>query len=160
MAEERTGYSPLLVNGSVPGQPVAAGRPESPPLLGVLQCWLQASLDPLPGDSSRAAASVHQQQCRPVSDSWWKFTHSRRTSSGTTRALGMQSSHIEYQKDMSLLVRAWQNVVHWRREWQTTSVFLPWEPHEKYEKTKRYTTERWGHWVSRSPICHWKRVEK
>ena len=21
-----------------------------------------------------------------------------------------------------------QNVVHWRREWQTTSVFLPWEP--------------------------------
>ena len=27
----------------------------------------------------------------------------------------------------------WQNVVHWRREWQTTSVFLPWEPHEQYE---------------------------
>ena len=28
----------------------------------------------------------------------------------------------------------WQNMVHWRREWQTTSVFLPWEPHEQYEK--------------------------
>ena len=28
----------------------------------------------------------------------------------------------------------WQNVVHWRREWQTTSVFLPWEPREQYEK--------------------------
>ena len=28
----------------------------------------------------------------------------------------------------------WQKVVHWRREWQTTSVFLPWEPHEQYEK--------------------------
>ena len=28
----------------------------------------------------------------------------------------------------------WQNVVHWRREWQATSVFLPWEPHEQYEK--------------------------
>ena len=27
----------------------------------------------------------------------------------------------------------WQNVVHWRREWQTTSAFLPWEPHEQYE---------------------------
>ena len=25
------------------------------------------------------------------------------------------------------------SVVHWRREWQTTSVFLPWEPHEQYE---------------------------
>ena len=30
----------------------------------------------------------------------------------------------------------WQNVVHWRREWQTTSVFLPWEPHEQHEKAK------------------------
>ena len=28
----------------------------------------------------------------------------------------------------------WQNVVYWRREWQTTSVFLPWEPHEQYER--------------------------
>ena len=33
----------------------------------------------------------------------------------------------------------WQNVVHWRREWQTTSVFLPWEPHEQYEKAKDRT---------------------
>ena len=31
----------------------------------------------------------------------------------------------------------WQNVVHWRTEWQATSVFLPWEPHEQYEKAKR-----------------------
>ena len=30
----------------------------------------------------------------------------------------------------------WQNVVHWGREWQTTSVFLPWEPHEQYEMAK------------------------
>ena len=35
----------------------------------------------------------------------------------------------------------WQNVVHWRSEWQTTSAFLPWEPHEQYEKAKRYDTE-------------------
>ena len=33
----------------------------------------------------------------------------------------------------------WQNMVHWRREWQTTSVFLPWEPHEQYEKAKNRT---------------------
>ena len=33
----------------------------------------------------------------------------------------------------------WQNVVHWRRQWQTTSVFLPWEPHEQYEKQKDRT---------------------
>ena len=31
----------------------------------------------------------------------------------------------------------WQNLVHWRREWQTTSVFLTWEPHEQYEMAKR-----------------------
>ena len=24
--------------------------------------------------------------------------------------------------------KVWQNVIHWRREWQTTSAFLPWEP--------------------------------
>ena len=30
-------------------------------------------------------------------------------------------------------------MVHWIREWQTTSVFLPWEPHEQYEKHKDVT---------------------
>ena len=34
----------------------------------------------------------------------------------------------------------WQNV-HWRREWQTTPVFLSWEPHEQYEKAKYMTLE-------------------
>ena len=33
----------------------------------------------------------------------------------------------------------WQNVVHWRREWQTTSVFLPWEPHEQLKRQKDRT---------------------
>ena len=54
----------------------------------------------------------------------------------------------------------WQNVVHWRREWQTTSAFLPWEPHEQYEKAKRYNTERVTPQVSRYSICYWRRVEK
>ena len=31
----------------------------------------------------------------------------------------------------------WQNVVHRRRKWQTTSVFLPWKPHDQHEKAKR-----------------------
>ena len=33
-----------------------------------------------------------------------------------------------------VLFMFWQNVVHWRRESQTTSVFLPWELHEQYEQ--------------------------
>ena len=28
------------------------------------------------------------------------------------------------------------NVVHWRREWQTTSVVLPWEPHKQNVRQK------------------------
>ena len=32
----------------------------------------------------------------------------------------------------------WQNMVHWRKKWQPTPVFLPGEPHEQYEKAKRY----------------------
>ena len=30
-------------------------------------------------------------------------------------------------------------MVHWRREWQTTSVFLPWEPHDHFERQKDRT---------------------
>ena len=30
----------------------------------------------------------------------------------------------------------WPNAVHWRKEWQTTSLLLSWELHEQYEKEK------------------------
>ena len=30
---------------------------------------------------------------------------------------------------------------NWRRDWQTTPVFLPQEPHEQYKKTKDMTLE-------------------
>ena len=95
MAEKRTGYSPLLVNGSVPGRPVAAVRPESPPLLGILQCWLQPSLDSLPGDSSRDFAL-------PL-DSTLTNTLLQLKVTGVPN---MSSSHVEKLKGMSLLVRA------------------------------------------------------
>ena len=41
---------------------------------------------------------------------------------------------------------------HWRKEWQTTSIFLPWEPHEQYEKAKRLDTESWTPQVGRCPL--------
>ena len=33
-------------------------------------------------------------------------------------------------------------MVHCRRKWQTTPVFLPQEPHKQYKKAKRYDTRR------------------
>ena len=42
----------------------------------------------------------------------------------------------------------------------TTSVFLPWEPHEQYEKAKWKDTERGTPQVSRCPGCYWRSVEK
>ena len=56
-----------------------------------------------------------------------------------------------------------QIMVHWKREGQITSVFLPWESHEQYEKQNdmtlkdevprlvgaRYTTEEEGRNSSR-----------
>ena len=36
----------------------------------------------------------------------------------------------------------WQDMARWRRKWQTTSVFLPRELHEQYEKEKGYDTRR------------------
>ena len=51
----------------------------------------------------------------------------------------------------------WQIVVHWKRKWQHTPVFLLWEPHEKYEKEKRYEAERWAPQNGRCPVhyCVW-----
>ena len=34
-----------------------------------------------------------------------------------------------------------QIMVHWKREWQITSVFLPRESHEQYEKQKDMTVK-------------------
>ena len=36
----------------------------------------------------------------------------------------------------------WQNMIHWRRKWQPTAVFLPKTPHGQHEKAKRYDTRR------------------
>ena len=32
----------------------------------------------------------------------------------------------------------WENVVHWRKKWQITPVFLPGEPQEQHENAKRW----------------------
>ena len=49
-----------------------------------------------------------------------------------------------------------QNMIHLRKDWQTTPVYLLWEPHELYKKAKRYDTKRWALQVRRCLICYWE----
>ena len=46
-----------------------------------------------------------------------------------------------YQRLTSHSEEFWQNMVHWRRKWQSNSVFFPGEPHEQDEKAKRAEPE-------------------
>ena len=38
----------------------------------------------------------------------------------------------------------WKNMIHWRRKWQPTLVYLPREPHEQYENGKINNTGSWA----------------
>ena len=67
---------------------------------------------------------------KPYSQETNQSNHTRTTA--LSNPMKLSHAHVATQDGR---VR-WQNVVHWRREWQTTSVFLPWEPHEQYEKAK------------------------
>ena len=98
------------------GWPVPTVRLGSPLLMGILQPPLQHSPGSLLGDSSRVFAPALIEAHWPTPSSQWRFKCSMRTSSGKTRALGMLSRYMHHLKGMSLLVRAWQNVVHWKRE--------------------------------------------
>ena len=44
-------------------------------------------------------------------------------------------------------------MVHWRRKWQPTPVFLPGEPHEQYEKAKSYDTRRLAPYMTHIERC-------
>ena len=57
----------------------------------------------------------------------------------TALSNSMKPSHATWShpRQTGLCGEVWQNVVHWRREWQPTSAFLPWEPHEQCKKAKR-----------------------
>ena len=70
-----------------------------------------------------------------------EWNHSHRTLANlitwtTALSNSMKLSYAEWghPRRMGHSGEVWQNVVHCRRERQTTSVFLPWEPHEQYEK--------------------------
>ena len=51
-------------------------------------------------------------------------------------------------------------MVHWRREWQTTSLFLPENLMNSMKRQKDMTLKNELPQVSRCPICYFRRVEK
>ena len=63
--------------------------------------------------------------------------------------------NLPVMKEIRVWSLGWEDPLE--KGWQTTSVFLLWESHEKYEKAKRYDTERWTPQVGRCPICYWRR---
>ena len=63
------------------------------------------------------------------------------------------------QRQMGYSEEFWQNVVHWRKEGQLILVFLPREPHEQYEKARRYDTGRWAPQVRSCSVCYWGSAE-
>ena len=57
-----------------------------------------------------------------------------------------------------------KNVVHWRREWQTTSVLLPWDMKRQKDMTlkNKPSPQKKKDKLPRSvgTLCYWRRVEK
>ena len=125
-----------------------------------LRFWASSNIDQL--QPTTPPGSLPRPPGDTLANTQWlvKIYKLKRTSSGTFRALGVSSGFMQQLQGLSLLVRAWQNMAHWRREWQAISIFLPWEPHEQYEKAKRYDTEKWTSQVGRCPICYWGRAGK
>ena len=54
----------------------------------------------------------------------------------------------------------WWNVIHWRREWHITPLYLPWENRELHKRWKRQHTQRRVPQVWRYPLCYWGRAEE
>ena len=86
--------------------------------------------------------SRHREGTKGQTD--WNYNHRQLASLITwTTALSnsMKLGHAVWgqQRRMGHGGEFWQGVVYWRKEWQTTSIFLPWEPHEQYERQKDRT---------------------
>ena len=48
------------------------------------------------------------------------------------------SLEVQWDQEGRVMVESSDKMLaHWRREWQTTSVFLPWELHELHEQCQK-----------------------
>ena len=110
-------------------------RPLSPPSLPAVKLFQHQGL-------FQRVGSLHQVA------KYWSFSLSISPSNGysvliffiidwfdTLAVQGTLKSFLQHHSSKASILRHsaffyWQNVVHWRREWQTISALLPWEPHE------------------------------
>ena len=127
------GWQWLLSIGLAPGQSKAAVSP---------RCWtssnITSSLPQTPFPATLVGPLSSLLAARWLTpNSQLRFKQAQQTP--TVGQPGHQACHpaVLSGRRACLLVRTRQNMVHWRMEWQTTSVFLPWESHEWYEKAKR-----------------------
>ena len=103
-------------------------------------------INPTPAKRNRplvSALNIPTSACTPVPDVAWstpksassvQFSHS--VVSDYLRPHGLQHARLPCPSPTP--------VVHWRREWQTISVFLHWEPREQHEKANQ-----------QSPVLSW-----
>ena len=78
------------------------------------------------------ASLVSPAICKVSLDKHFAFLHWLRGSQACVTQGSYESYLQGHQRWTSHGGEFWQNVLHWRREWQTTSVFSPQEPHEQY----------------------------
>ena len=74
----------------------------------------------------------------------WNYSHGQLANLITWTTVGSNSLKLSHAvwghpRQKCHGGEVWQNVVHWRREWQTTSVFFSWESYEQYERQKYRT---------------------
>ena len=100
--------------------------------------WMLAiwSLVPLPFINPACTSGVSQfMQCWSLA---WRFwDHSLVVEKGLAKLKEAMSHAVQgHLRWTGHSGEFWQSVVHWRREWQTTPVFLLQQPQEQFEKEK------------------------
>ena len=146
--------SPLIRAASVEERPVC------PPLLGAIKHLLQPFSDPLPGGLQQGLCLGSLAARWPKFNGQWRFIHSRRTSSGTTRAPGMSSSYVELLKGLSSYAgfdKMWSTREGNGKPLQYSCLE---NTRNSMKRQKKFDTRRWTTQGGRCPICYWRRAEK
>jgi len=73
---------------------------------------------------------------QPVSQLTWTVLPQGFRDSPHSSGQSLSQDLQNFNNSEAVVLQYVDDILIWRREWQTTSVFLPWEPREQYEKAK------------------------